>query len=128
MKRSWPIIGVKDVAASSRFYVSLFGQSQRPPNHDDFDMISDDDGTVLLGLHEWGGHGGGPPLLRPGKEAPGNGSLLFFRVDDFDDTLARARSLVSRFETEPVPLDDGPGTIGFTLRDPDGYFVTVNAI
>jgi len=23
---------------------------------------------------------------------------------------------------------DGPGTIGFTLRDPDGYFVTVNAI
>ncbi|MPZ48004.1 MAG: glyoxalase [Dehalococcoidia bacterium] len=127
MKRTWPIIGVKDVAASTKFYLSLFGQEQRPPHHDDFDMITDADETVLVCLHEWGGHGEGPPLQSPGNEA-GNGVLLFFRVDDFDAALERARSLVSHFEEEPAVNADGPGTMEFKLRDPDGYYLTVSAI
>ena len=128
MKRTWPIIGVRDVATSSGFYLSLFGQKQRSPHHDDFDMISDADGTVLLCLREWAGHGADPPLQSPGDGAPGNGVLLFFRVDDFDDTLARACRTVGHFEKEPQVTDDGPGTPEFTVRDPDGYYVTVSAI
>ena len=128
MKRTWPIIGVRDVATSGTWYRSLLGQNQTPPGHDDFDIITDDDETVLVALHEWGAHGEGPPLERPGSEAPGNGSLIFLRVDDFEETMDRARTLVSRFETDPEIFESGPGTPTFTVRDPDGYYVMVNAL
>ena len=36
-----------------------------------------------------------------GNASPGNGLLLFFRVDDFDEALSRARTLVGSFEDEP---------------------------
>lgn len=129
MKRTWPIIGVKDVAVSNKWYSTLLGQTAEPlDQHDDFALIEDDDGTVLLGLHEWGGHGEGPPLQSPGEGAPGNGALLFIRIDDFDESLERARGLVPRFETDPEVFESGPGTNAFTVRDPDGYYVTINAL
>ena len=106
----------------------MLGQPQRPPGHDDFTIIDDEDGTVLLCLHEWGGHGEGPPLQSPDDGKPGNGALLFIRVDDFDESLARARSLASHFETDPDVFESGPGTNAFTIRDPDGYYVTINAM
>ena len=127
MKRTWPIIGVKDVAVSSRWYLTLLGQTMRPTGHDDFDLIGDDDGTILVGLHEWGAHGEGPPLQAPGNDPPGNGALLVIRVDDFEATLDRARGMGSRFETDPEVFISGADTPAFTLRDPDGYYVTVNA-
>jgi catechol 2,3-dioxygenase-like lactoylglutathione lyase family enzyme len=128
MKRSWPIFGVKDVLESGRWYRSLLGQQQMPPGHADFDIITDDDETVLVALHEWGAHGEGPPLAAPGNEAPGNGALLFLRVDDFEAALGRARTLVARFETDPEVFLSGPDTPTFTVRDPDGYYVMVNAL
>ena len=39
--------------------------------------------------------------MSPNEGTPGNGVLLFFRVDDFDMALRRARALVVRFEEEP---------------------------
>ena len=39
--------------------------------------------------------------MSPDQGTPGNGLLLFFRVDDFDLALERARSLVTRLEEEP---------------------------
>jgi hypothetical protein len=53
--------------------------------------------------------------------------LLFFRVDDFDEALSRARSLVSQLEEEPQ-LNPVTGTREFALRDPDGYYVMVSAL
>ena len=58
---------------------------------------------------------------------PGNGLLLFFRVDDFDEALPRARALVSRLEEEPH-LNPNTATMEFALRDPDGYYVMVSAL
>jgi hypothetical protein len=58
---------------------------------------------------------------------PGNGLLLFFRVDNFDTALPRARALVSRLEGEPH-LNPNTGTNEFSLRDPDGYYVTISAL
>jgi hypothetical protein len=65
--------------------------------------------------------------MSPDHRPPGNGLLLFFRVDDFDLTLERARSLVSRFEEESH-LNPNTRTKEFSLRDPDGYYVTINAV
>ena len=126
MKRTWTIIGVRDVRASFNWYQSLFGQPETSPAHSYFGQILDADGTVLLCLHQWGAHEH-PPLTSAEIATPGNGLLLFFRVDDYDVALTRARSLCARFEEEPH-VNPNTGTPEFSLRDPDGYYVTISAL
>ena len=126
MKRTWTIIAVADVAHSFKWYQSLFGQSATLPAHDDFGQVLDIDGTVLLCLHKWGAHEH-PPLISPDRSKPGNGLLLFFRVDDFDEALLRARALVTALEEEPH-VSANTGTKEFALRDPDGYYVMISAL
>lgn len=126
MKRTWTIIGVGNVASSFEWYRSLLGLPEVLPAHDDFGQILDSDGTVLLCLHAWGAHEH-PSLTSPDRGKPGNGLLLFFRVDDFDLALPRARALVTRLEEEPH-MNPKTGTMEFTLRDPDGYYVMINAL
>lgn len=125
MKRTWTILGVSDVPASFRWYQSLFGQPESRPAHDHFGQILDTDGTVLLCLHRWGAHEH-PSLRSPEEAAPGNGLLLFFRVDDFESAVLRARALVHRLEEEPH-VNPNTRTGEFSLRDPDGYYVTLSA-
>ena len=138
MKRTWTIIGVCDVPGSFKWYQSLFGQPETAPAHEDFGQILDSDGTVLLCLHEWGMRSRErscptrpphehPSLMSPSNATPGNGLLLFFRVDDFDMALKRARALVTRFEEEPH-VNPNTQTREFSLRDPDGYYVTISAL
>jgi catechol 2,3-dioxygenase-like lactoylglutathione lyase family enzyme len=126
MKRTWTIIGVRDVPASFNWYQSLFGQPETSPAHSYFGQILDADGTVLLCLHQWGAHDH-PTLTSPEPATPGNGLLLFFRVDDFDASLQSARALVAQLEEEPH-LNANTGTMEFALRDPDGYYVMVSAL
>jgi catechol 2,3-dioxygenase-like lactoylglutathione lyase family enzyme len=125
MRRTWTIIGVADVARSFAWYQTLLGLPKSAPAHDYFGQILDADGTVMLCLHQWGTHGH-PTLTRP-DPPPGNGLLLFFRVDDFDEALLRARALVSRLEEEPH-RNPSTATMEFALRDPDGYYVMVSAL
>lgn len=126
MKRTWTIIGVADVARSFAWYQSLLGLPATRPAHAYFGQVLDEDGTVLLCLHQWGAHGH-PTLTRPANAEPGNGLLLFFRVDDFEQALARARALVPALAEEPQ-LNPATGTSEFALRDPDGYYVMVSAL
>jgi catechol 2,3-dioxygenase-like lactoylglutathione lyase family enzyme len=126
MKRTWTIIAVADVYRSFNWYQSLLGLPGTAPAHNDFGQIRDADGTVLLCLHAWGAHGH-PSLTSPRQAKPGNGLLLFFRVDNFDMALSRARSLVSRLDEEPQ-VNPSTGTPEFSLRDLDGYSVTVSAL
>jgi catechol 2,3-dioxygenase-like lactoylglutathione lyase family enzyme len=126
MRRTWTIIAVSDVAGSFKWYQSLLGLPETAPAHDYFGQILDTDGTVLLCLHEWGHHEH-PSLATPHHAQPGNGLLLFFRVDDFDKALPRARALVGQLEEEPH-VNPSTGTKEFSLRDPDGYYVTLSAL
>jgi catechol 2,3-dioxygenase-like lactoylglutathione lyase family enzyme len=126
MKRTWTILGVADVARSLKWYQSLFGQKEAPPAHDYFGQVLDADGTVLLCLHQWGSHEH-PTLSSPDDARPGNGLLLFFRVDDFDEALSRAISLVGALEQD-VQVNPATGTREFALRDPDGYYVMLSAL
>ena len=125
MQRLWTIIGVDDVARSFRWYQTLLGLPASQPAHEYFGQILGADGTVLLCLHAWGAHDH-PSLHSPAVAAPGNGLLLFFRVDDFDDALRRARVLVPALDDEPA-VNPHTGTAEFALRDPDGYRVMVSA-
>lgn len=125
MKRTWTIIGVGDVLRSFSWYQSLLGLPQTAPAHDYFGQILDSDGTVLLCLHAWGAHEH-PSLMSPDHAQPGNGLILFFCVDDFDMALPRARALVTRLEEEPH-VNPNTGASELSLRDPDGYYVTISA-
>ena len=125
MKRTWTIIGVRDVRSSYQWYQSLLGLPERPPSHGHFAQIFDTDETILLCLHEWGAHEH-PSLASPHEAPPGHGLLLFFRVDDYADALERSRALVARFEEEPH-LNPNTKTFEFSVRDPDGYYVTISA-
>ena len=126
MKRTWTIIGVRDVARSFKWYQALFGQAETSPAHDHFGQIVDDDGTVLLCLHQWGAHEH-PTLTSPERATTGNGLLLFFRVDDYDQALVRARALGVPFAEEPH-VNANTRTAEFSLRDPDGYYITISAL
>ena len=81
---------------------------------------------MLLCLHQWGSHDH-PSLMSPEIAQPGNGLLLFFRVDDFDLALKRARTLVDTLDEEPH-VNPSTETQEFSLRDPDGYYVTISAL
>lgn len=126
MRRTWTIIGVSDVSRSFKWYQALLGLPEATPAHDYFGQILDSDGTVLLCLHEWGSHEH-PSLMSPDHAIPGNGLLLFFRVDDFATALQSARALVARLEEEPH-VNPNTGTPEFALRDPDGYYVMISAL
>src|SRR5207247_535475 len=112
MKRTWTIIGVSDVPRSFKWYQSLFGQPATTPTHPDFGQLLDADGTVLLCLHQWGVEEH-PSLMSPHDGTPGNGLLLFFRVDAYEMALRRARALAQRLAEVPHVNPSGRSKKGF---------------
>ena len=130
MKRVWPMIAVTDFSASAKWYMKLLGAKQTHPGGVVFDQIVDDDGTVLLCLHYWGPSGASgnhkwATLLTPAGASDRNGLLLWFVVDDFEETWQRARGLGTAIEEEPN-LDNGTGKPTFVIQDLDGYHVAIN--
>ncbi|GLH80308.1 hypothetical protein SSBR45G_52170 [Bradyrhizobium sp. SSBR45G] len=125
MTRLWTIIGVADVRRSTAWYQRLLGLPETPPVHSYFGQVVESDGTVLLCCHAWGAHEH-PSLTLPHMATFGNGLLLFFRVEDFDAALTRARELAAALDEEPH-VNPNTGTAEFSLRDPDGYHVTISA-
>jgi hypothetical protein len=96
------------------------------PAHDHFGQLPDSDGTVLHCLHQWRAHEH-PSLMSPDRATPGNDLLLFFRVDDFDLAVQRARGLVARFDEQPY-LNPNTRTKEFAVRDLDGCYVTISTL
>ncbi len=126
MNRLWTILGVSDVRRSFMWYLELLGLPTAEPAHEHFAELQDTDGSTLLALHRWGDHSH-PSLMSPDDAIPGNGLLLFFRVSDFDGALGRSRSLTVKLEEEPH-VNANTRSQEFSLRDPDGYYVTINAV
>jgi hypothetical protein len=130
MKRTWPIIAVADLIASSTWHTRLLGAQSTHPGSAVFDQILDNDGSVVLCLHHWGPSGPRgdhhwPSLANPAQGKVGNGLLLWLVVDDFDATWDRAQSLQAPID-EPPNTDNGTSMRAFVVRDPDGYYVAVN--
>ena len=65
--------------------------------------------------------------MNPKDGTPGNGLLLFFRVDDYGAAMRRARALVPQLAEEPH-VNPNTRTKEFSLLDPDGYYVTISAL
>jgi catechol 2,3-dioxygenase-like lactoylglutathione lyase family enzyme len=122
--RSQPLIAVRDVRASSRWYQQLLGLDALPehPHRDVYERILCD-GRLVLQLHAWDKENH-PNLVNPGAAPPGHGVLLWFEVDDFDAAVGRARALRAEVVLEPH-VNPAPNHREVWLRDPDGYVVVI---
>lgn len=119
--RNEPIIAVKNVEASSKWYQKLLGCKSKHGGSA-FEILVDDEKTVLLCLHTWGEHGH-PTMMNAGI-TPRNGLILYFRVDDLQSIWNNAISLNAKIEEE-IHLNTNSEKEEFSLRDLDGYYLTI---
>lgn len=119
--RVQPLIAVRDVAESARWYANLLGLEalgDRHPDHRDaYDRIIDPKAHDRLVLQLHAREEEGDPKL-------GHGVLLWFELDDFDAAVARARELRAEVVEEPH-VNPAPSHREMWLRDPDGYVVVI---
>lgn len=122
MTRLETIIAVKDVAKSSKWYQDLLNLKS---NHggDNFEMLTDTNGVVILCLHRWGEHD--HPTMKDPNIAVGNGLILYFKVSNLNEVWRKAIKLNLDIEQEPH-LNENSGKQQFILRDLDGYYLIIS--
>ena len=122
--RPQPLIAVRDVRASSRWYQRLLELTALPehPHRDGYDRLFSDD-RLILQLHAWDVEDH-PNLVNTNAAPHGHGVLLWFEVNDFDAAVERARSLHAEVIDEPH-VNPNAGHNEIWLRDPDGYVVVI---
>ena len=120
-----PLIAVRDVRASSRWYSELLGADPLPdhPHRDVYDRIWRF-GRLLLQLHAWDAEDH-PNLVNADAAPRGHGVVLWFQVDDFNSAVERAHGLKAEIIEGPLfnPAPRHRGEIW--LRDADGYVVVL---
>jgi hypothetical protein len=123
MTRSEPIIAVKSVRKSSEWYQELL-DCKSAHGGDTFEILTDEDGTVILCLHKWGEHDH-PTMADPAITA-GNGLILYIRVSDLNKIWGNAIKLKATVEGYPS-INPNSGREQFTLRDLDNYYLMISA-
>lgn len=116
-----PILAVKDVEASSKWYQSLFG-CRSMHGGKAFDILVAENDEILLCLHQWGEHA--HPTMANSTITPGNGLILYFRTDNIDVIRKNAGKTGSLIEEE-IHVNPNSTKKEFSLRDPDGYYLTI---
>jgi len=119
-----PLIAVRDVRKSSRWYAELLAADALPEHshRDVYDRISCS-GRLLLQLHAWDEEDH-PNLVDADAAPPGHGVVLWFQTGDFDSAVARARGLRAQIVLKPH-INPKPRHREMWLRDPDGYVVVI---
>lgn len=121
--RIWPqpLIAVRDVPASSRFYVHVLGAESAHGGEEYEQLVSD--GELILQLHHIDVEDHHGPLAT--RDVPlGNGALLWFEVSDFEAAVQRARAVEATVERD-VHVNPNAKQQEIWLRDPDGYLVVL---
>ena len=116
-----PLIAVRDVRASSRFYQSLLG-CQSGHGGAAYERLVDLEGRIILQLHHWEAHEH-PHIGDPAKPV-GNGVLLWFEVKEFDAAVDRARELSATILEGPK-VNPNAKHRELWLHDLDGYAVVL---
>ena len=125
--RPQPLIAVTDVEASSRWYQQLFGctSAHGGPEYERLEK----DGVLVMQLHRFEVDHHHGPIGNADDKPYGNGVLVWFEVDDFEDALQRAAALnaevVCPRHRNPPEGSGGPNHWEYWLRDPDGYTVVL---
>jgi predicted enzyme related to lactoylglutathione lyase/catechol 2,3-dioxygenase-like lactoylglutathione lyase family enzyme len=126
--RPQPMIAVRDVEGSSRWYQQLLGLESDHGGPEYERLLAD--GVLALQLHHRGTehhHG----LISDPDSDVGNGVLLWFGdVADFEGVVARAERLDATIvlpphRNPPEGGGNGPGHREIWIKDPDGYTVVI---
>jgi catechol 2,3-dioxygenase-like lactoylglutathione lyase family enzyme len=125
--RSQPLLAVRDVRASSRFYAKLLAcertsETMKSDHAHVYDRLLSN-GKLVLQLHAWEleNH---PNMVDADRAPVGHGVLVWFEVDDFDAAVKRAKALKAEVILKPH-VNPAPRHREIWLRDPDGYVVVV---
>lgn len=116
-----PLIVVRDVNASSRWYQSLLDcdSGHGGPEYERL-MFQ---GKLIMQLHCWDAHE--HPYLGDKELRPyGNGVLLWFQTNEIDAAIKRAKTLKTAFLIEPR-VNRTANHREFWLLDPDKYVVVI---
>ena len=116
-----PIIAVRDVDVSSKWYRSVFG-CRRIHGGNDFAVLVSENDEILICLHKWGEHQH-PTMTNP-NITPGNGLILYFRTENMDIIRQNVEKIGAQVE-EDIHLNPNSTKMEFSLRDPDGYYLTI---
>jgi catechol 2,3-dioxygenase-like lactoylglutathione lyase family enzyme len=117
-----PMLAVRDVEASSRFYRQVLDARSGHGGREYEQIVRD--GALLLQLHHRDAHE--HPHLIEESSPVGNGVLLYFETDRFDAAVARAREAGAQILEEPHvnPLARHRECL---FLDPDGYKVVLSS-
>jgi len=116
------MIVVEDVPASSRWYQKLL-DLKSAHGGDQFEMLMGEHGLDLMLHHvDFSEH---PGIDDPREGKAGRGVLLYFSVADAKAVFDRAREMGADLVDEPH-FNPNARAIEFTLRDPDGYAISVS--
>ena len=116
-----PLIAVRDVEASSRWYQAVLG-CESGHGGAEYERIVRG-GKIVLQLHDWDVHEH-PHLGQPDVQPHGNGVLLWFQVDGFEEALARIAALGAEVLEGPQ-VNPRANHREIWLRDLDGYVVVI---
>jgi catechol 2,3-dioxygenase-like lactoylglutathione lyase family enzyme len=118
-----PLICVRDVPASSRWYQQLLGCTSGHGG-DEYERLNAGE-KLILQLHRWDVMHHHGPLGDPSLRPCGNGVVLWFELSDFDDAVARATSM--KVDVLKERLWSENGNWEYWLRDPEGYLVVLTS-
>jgi len=116
-----PIIAVKDVNKSADWYCAAIG-CRRKHGGDDFAVLIDESGEVLVCLHKWGEHE--HPTMTNSDIKPGNGLILYFKTDNLESIRKNVEEMDYPVEVE-IQINPNSTKREFSLRDPDAYYLTI---
>lgn len=121
--RTEVVLGVENVKKSSEWYRALLHCKS---NHggNTFEILTNEEGETILSLHKWGEHD--HPTLQNPQIKPGNGLILYFKVYDLEAIWRRAQKIKAQIEA-PLHLNPNSQLEEFSLRDPDGYYISISA-
>jgi hypothetical protein len=116
-----PIIAVKDVQASSIWYQSIFG-CRSLHGGTEFEILVAENNEVLVCLHKWGEHQ--HATMTDPNIVAGNGLILYLRTENMSGIRKNVEKMGYPVEEE-IHLNPNSTKMEFSLRDPDGYYLTV---
>ncbi len=117
-----PIIAVKDVENSSKWYQDVF-DCRSKHGGEQFDVLVSENEEVFICLHKWGEHE--HPTMKDSNIQPGNGLILYLRTKDIEKIYQNIKRMGHSLETD-IQLNPNSGKKEFSFRDPDGYYITVS--
>lgn len=117
-----PIIAVKDVEESSKWYQAIFDCSSIHGGTE-FDVLVSKESEIFLCLHKWGAHE--HPTMKNSNITPGNGLILYFRIENMEEIRQNLNRIGYAVETE-IQLNSNSRKKQFSVIDPNGYYLTIS--